>query len=341
VTANGGAGARLVRGWSIAGLDAWILENRSLRVVVVPELGGKVLELIDKAGDRDLLWHNPRTPPRRAPFGAFFDDWWCGGWDEIFPTGDVAHLHDEPLPYMGELWSVPWSAREEPAGEGAVAMTATGHATIAPARLERRLELRGDEPVLRATYRLTNLDLRPLPYLWGIHPALAISPAHRIDLPAGRMLVGVSSDGALGTPGLEYEWPLLPSAGAPEGVRDMRYVPGRDALVFGGHWATGLRDGWVALTDTLTRRGLAIAFPLEVFRAAWVWQVYGGWRGHYHLALEPWTGHPMQLDQAVASGAARVLEPGETQEAAVSFVVYGDRTSVSRVAPDGEGFVVS
>ncbi|MGC8635245.1 MAG: DUF4432 family protein [Candidatus Limnocylindrales bacterium] len=332
--------ARLVRGWSVHGYDAWILENAALRVVVVPELGGKVLELVDKAGDRDLLWHNPRTPPRRAPYGAHFDDWWCGGWDEIFPTGDVARLHDEPLPYMGELWSVPWSVQEGAASPGSAAVTTLGYATIAPASLERRLELRGDEPVLRASYRLTNLDLRPLPYLWGIHPALAVSPDHRIDLPAERMLVGVSSDASLGTPGTEYAWPNLPLDARGEQARDMRRVPPREAAVFGGHWATRLRGGWASLTDVRTRRGLAIAFSLETFHAVWVWQVYGGWRGHYHVALEPWTGHPMQLDQARQAGTASELAPGQTKETGVAFIVYGGRDAVHEVLADGEGFLV-
>ena len=323
----------------MAGFDAWILENAALRVVVVPELGGKVLELIDKVADRDLLWHNPRTPPRRAPYGAHFDDWWCGGWDEIFPTGDVAPLHGEPLPYMGELWSVPWSAHEEPADDGAVAMAATAYATAAPARLERRLELRRDEPVLRASYRLTNLDLRTLPYLWGIHPALAISPSHRIDLPARRMLVGVSSDPWMGEPGADYPWPTQPLPKSPY-ARDVRRVPPREQAVFGGHWATDLDAGWVALTDTLTRRGLAIIFPIDTFHAVWLWQVYGGWRGHYHLALEPWTGHPMQLDKALEDGTASELAPQETREATVEFVIYSDLDSVSVVERDGERVTV-
>jgi galactose mutarotase-like enzyme len=331
---------RLIRGWSVHGFDAWILENAALRVVVVPELGGKVLELVDKAGDRDLLWHNPRTRPRRAPFGGNFDDWWCGGWDEIFPTGDVARLHGDPLPYMGELWSVPWTVRDESVSERAVAITTIGHATVAAARLERRLELRGDEPILRATYRLANLDLRPLPYLWGIHPAFAVSSDHRIDLPAASMLVGVSSDVTLGAPGDTYEWPNLCLPGGANATRDMRRVQPREAAVFGGHWATQLAEGWVALTDTRARRGIAIAFPPDIFTAVWLWQVYGGWRGHYHVALEPWTGHPMQLDEAVEAGAASMLGIGETREASVALVVYADQDGVAEVIPVGEGFAV-
>jgi len=332
--------ARLVRGWAVRGIDAWILENAALRVTVLPDLGGKVFELVDKVADRDLLWHSPRTPPRRAPFGAWFDDWWCGGWDEIFPTGDVARLHDEPLPYMGELWSVPWTVTREDEGDGVCAITTTGLATIAPARLERRLELHGDEPVLRARYRLTNLDHRPLPFLWGIHPGLAVTDAHRIDLTASEMLVGVSSGTSLGVPGQTYTWPFLPDPSAPGGQRDIRLVRGADAVVFGGHWATDLREGWVALTDTVTHRGVAIVFPLDVFPAAWLWQVYGGWRGYHHVALEPWTGFPMQLEEASAAGRARELAPGETLTAEVAFVVYGGRTSVGSVASAGDGFVV-
>jgi galactose mutarotase-like enzyme len=330
--------ARLVRGWSVAGFDAWILENRRLRVTIVPELGGKVLELIDKEADRDLLWHNPRTPPRKAPFGAHFDDWWTGGWDEIFPTGDIARLHGEPLPYMGELWSVPWDAASVPGEPGVAAMTATGVGTIAPARLERTLELRDDEPALRVRYRLTNLDVRPLPFLWGIHPCLAVTPAHRIDLPATGMLVGVSSDPLMGEVGTAYEWPSQPVGS--EGVRDARSVLPVSAAVFGGHWATDLTEGWWALTDTATGRGIALSFPRDVFPHAWLWQVYGGWRGHHHLCLEPWTSHPMQLEAAAEAGQARTLEPGAELEAELGLVVYEGLDAVAAVERSGDGYLV-
>jgi hypothetical protein len=154
------------------------------------------------------------------------------------------------------------------------------------------------------------------------------------------MLVGVSSDPSLGAVGQSYDWPFLPSAALPDGRRDMRQVPPPDALVFGGHWATDLREGWLALTDTASRRGLVIVFPADVFRVAWLWQVYGGWRGHYHLALEPWTGYPMRLDEAIAAGAARILGAGETLQAEVAFVVYEGRTSVERVTREGGRFEV-
>jgi hypothetical protein len=331
--------ARVTEGWSVRDSPALILENAALRVTMLPELGGHVLELIDKVADRNLLWVNPRTSPRRAPYGAHFDDWWSGGWDEIFPTGDRAELHGEQLPYMGELWSVPWTASAGAAGNRAW-ITGAGLATMAPARLERTLELRADEPVLRAHYRLTNLDVRPLPFLWGIHPSFAVTPAHRIDAPAREMCVAVSSGSAMGTVGTRYDWPAQPDPIAAGGLRDVRRVLPADAAIFGGHWATDLVAGWLALTDTATHRGVAIAFPLDVFPHAWLWQVYGGWRGHHLLCLEPWTGYPMQLEEAQAAGRARVLQPGESLDADVAFIIFSGLDEVAAVEMRADTFLV-
>ena len=323
------------------GLDAFVLENACLRVTVVPSMGGHVAELVDVASDRDLLWHNPRLIPRPAPYGAYFDDWWTGGWDEIFPSGDLGLLHGESLPYMGELWCVPWEASAAVSADGrSASIVAVGQGTIAPARFERRLSLAADEPILRATYRIENLDVRTLPFTWGVHPAFAISASHRIDLPARTMRVGVSSSPELGTAGDDYSWPSMADPGAPDGRRDISRVRSRDAAVFGGHWAPALTAGWVALTDVATRRGVAVAFDREIFPNAWLWQVYGGWRGHHHVALEPWTSIPMDLGGAVAEGSARSLAPGEALETEVAFVLYEGLDRVTAVERLGGDIVV-
>ncbi len=329
----------VVRRAEVGGSESLILENAALRVTVLPALGGHVSELVDRAGDRDVLWHNPRTAPRPAPYGAYFDDWWSGGWDEIFPSGDRGTLHDEPLPYMGELWCVPWTA-EGTTSEAEASITAVGYGTIAPARFTRRLSLRADEPILRVDYRIENLDVRPLPYTWGIHPVFAVTPAHRIDHPGRDVLVGFASDASIGLAGTRYPWPDLPDPSLPSGVRDMRHIRPREDAVFGGHWVTDLPEGWLALTDTSVRRGVAVAFDRDVFPNAWLWQVYGGWRGHHHVALEPWTSHPQQLEGAQAVGRARVLEPGEILETGAAFVVYGGLDAVRAVERDEDRFVV-
>src|SRR5437016_1945131 len=95
--------------WHYHDLRAIVLENEHLRLVVLPETGAKIHALIDKKRDHDVLWHNPRLEPRRPVFGQNFDDWWSGGWDEVFPTCDVSTYQGETYPYLGELWSLPWA----------------------------------------------------------------------------------------------------------------------------------------------------------------------------------------------------------------------------------------
>jgi galactose mutarotase-like enzyme len=331
-----------VRETTWEGFPALLLENGLVSATVVPSMGGHVTSLVDVRGGRELLWRNPRLTPRLAPYGAWFDDWWTGGWDEIFPGGDQSVLFGEKLPYMGELWCVPWTAEAAEATDGSEAtVTASGLGNIAAARFTRRLALREDQPVLWASYRIENLDVRPLPYVWGVHPAFAVGPDHRIDLPAnGGMGVGVTSDPLMGETGQQYAWPDLPLASAEDGARDMGRVLGREAAVFGGHWATDLSEGWLALTDTAARRGVAIVFDPEVFPHAWLWQVYGGWRGHELLALEPWTGHPQDLDGAIAAGRARTLAPGERLETWVAFALHEGLDRVTGVDRGEGGLVV-
>ena len=81
-------------------------------------------------------------------------------------------------------------------------------------------------------------------------------------------------------------------------------------------------------------------FDRDVFPHAWLWQVYGGWRGHHHVALEAWTSRPMEIGAAVEAGRARVLRPGEELGTEVAFVLHRGLDAVSHVGGEAEGFVV-
>jgi hypothetical protein len=66
----------------------------------------------------------------------------------------------------------------------------------------------------------------------------------------------------------------------------------------------------------------------------------GGYRGHRHAILEPWTGLPMQLQDAIEAGAARCLNPGETLETEVAFLVYSGVDHVESIAKSADSFLV-
>jgi hypothetical protein len=68
----------------------------------------------------------------------------------------------------------------------------------------------------------------------------------------------------------------------------------------------------------------------------WVFGAYGGWRGLYTTILEPCTGYPYRLEDAVAQGTASRIEAGAALETEVTAVLYRGVRAVSNISVDGE-----
>jgi hypothetical protein len=75
---------------SVNSLGSLQLESESMRATILPDVGAEIYDLIWKASGRNILWHNPRIEPQRFPIEANFDNYWSGGWDEGFPTCELA-----------------------------------------------------------------------------------------------------------------------------------------------------------------------------------------------------------------------------------------------------------
>ena len=173
--------------------------------------------MIFKPSDRDLLFHHPRVELRMPVFGANPDDWWTGGIDDVLPTGHPCAVNGENLPFLGEAWSLPWSAEQIDANT--VRFSREG--VITPFRIERDMELRPGEPFVRMHHRITNVGTLPFHFIWGIHPGLPVGPATHIQIPAG-------------TGTIDESWPndrLGPAGTTTRGrtVRSSRLEPSRPA----------------------------------------------------------------------------------------------------------------
>jgi galactose mutarotase-like enzyme len=302
--------------WTFCGFKAVVLENADLRLVVVPELGGKILQVTSKREDVDWLWNNPRLTPRAAPYGADFDNYFVGGWDHPFPTLEACDVAGERLPYVGELWSVPWRWGIPLGQRGGATLEMGVAATILPATLSCVIEL-GDGPSFRMSYRLESVGTTPFQFTWGLHPCFAVDPDTQFEIPAGRARVVQSPNGGVGPEGAAYAWPELNVDSEAWNVSEAR---SRTANVYGLH-ELELGEGWFAVVRSGHGLKLRIDFPLELFPVIYLWMVYGGWRGIYHAAIEPWTGGGTSLAKAIEAGAALTLEPGETLEAAIDVSI--------------------
>jgi hypothetical protein len=286
--------------------------NDLLKVTILPEIGAKIFDLVYQPTGQNFLWHNPRIEPQPYPVDANFDNYWCGGWDEGFPTCETCSHKGEVYPNLGEFRSIRWGV--ETATKSEARLSAFG--PISPVRASKEIRLIQD--TLEMRFSVQHLGYTPIKFIWGTHPAYSITPDCALHIPAKKGLVGQSPDRRLGEPGRSYPWPILESA---HGRIDMSRVfpPGQ---LSAGHYATELTAGWYAVEYLEAGSGILCEFPLDTCPCLWLWLSYGGWRGYYVAIIEPCTSCPVTLTDAIAANTHGVLNPRDIFSCAVKVTPW-------------------
>ena len=303
--------------WTFHGLKTVILENRFLEVVLLPEAGGKLWQITYKPLDSELLWNNPRIAPACLPIHSRYDDVWSGGWDELFPNDESTTIQGEPYPDHGELWTGRWHA--EPLSRAdEVGVTLRFTTPISSIAFEKTILLRKHSSTLRFEHRITNAGNAPFPFLWKLHPAFRVTPAHRLDFPPMNVELEPAFPGTLQNAPSKFRWPTVSRGGR---SIDLRLVPKPEDRELFFFYGTDLEQGCCSITDTSTGLVSTLRFDTSVFPCAWLFASYGGWRNYNVAVLEPCTSYPINFEAAHSAGRTRTLKPGESLETEVSLAV--------------------
>ena len=307
----------LLTGIEVAGVRGIELDGDLVRMTLFPDVGAKILDLVHKPTGVDLLWKNPRVPLRRTYPGPNFDDVWCGGWDELFPTDPACTVGDTAFHDHGDLWFGPWDWDVVRDDGSEIELHLSRYTVALPCLMEKWITFRRDSPRIDFHHRLSNLGTQPIPYTWSIHIAHAIAPGSRIHLPAKTMTAVPEQPGRFGDAPDVLAWPE-------HGGVDMSTVETAESGLTEWLYTRDLDAGWCAVSHA-HGAGLVYEFDPEVFEMVWLWGVYGGWRGHYVLLTEPSTSPPGGLAESVASGTARTLGAGGVLEMDAAVTVVGTR----------------
>jgi hypothetical protein len=212
-----------------------------------------------------------------------------------------------------------------------------------PLRLVRRMSLRGEQPSLFIEERLENESPGEFAIMWGHHPAFGapfLDETCVVDVDAAAVDVLAFHANGLWEPGEDYEFPRVPTrpSGEPGDITRVRPPETRsvDVVRF-----KDLQEGSYGLTSERLGLGIGMAWDAELFPSLWMWQVYGGhddypWYGRtYNCALEPFTSWPPQgIQNAIANGTARVMQPGEVIETDLVAAAY-EADGPARIRRDG------
>jgi hypothetical protein len=154
---------------------AYVLENRYLKVTLVPEFGGRILSIIYKPTGHEQLYRTEVGVPYGIKGGTFYYDWLMvyGG---IFPTfPDAEH---------GKTWLKSWDFRVVKQGDGEVTVSmslkddfaysaAPNNSGLRPASRRPIVTLKAGRAALDARVVLKNPQNQAIPYEYWTCTTLA------------------------------------------------------------------------------------------------------------------------------------------------------------------------
>src|SRR3989442_445486 len=121
------------------------LESDVLRADIAPNVGGRLVSLVEKSGGHEFLWRNHALPLQSLPAGSEYDPNFYGGIDELLPNDMPEEINGVAFPDHRELWTLPLARQcdEE-------RLKLTGTLPRFGLRYEREVLLRPDPPLVRA-----------------------------------------------------------------------------------------------------------------------------------------------------------------------------------------------
>lgn len=318
------------------GLERIQLRSQALELSVLPGVGGKIFDLIDRRSGRNWLWHNPHLAPTRPHPNADFNlEQDSGGWDEILLSTSPADIETDAGTVLrvsdhGDLLGADWSVEGLHAGPDADAvcdMTAIGAAAVY--RFRRCIRLLGDRPVVKLDYALSNEGATPVPCYWCAHPLLAVERGSAIGIPGNMPLRVEDAPAQTGrSGGSAQRWPELQLEGGDSvNLAESFGIKGAARRFAKKLFVRSPDSGSVEVRLNDPREQLVMTFDPDELPWVGLWINNRGWSGcgsepYLNLGLEPSMTPYDSVSEAIANDAIEWLEPGETRTWALQLELY-------------------
>jgi len=280
-----------------------VIENEKIRAVFLPEIGGKMKELINlETGTQFLLENQREDKMYYSPlYGSEFSKYDVSGFDECFPTVSACGKdlkEDKKLcfPDHGELWSRKWKFSY---GRDFITLFIEGMKT--KYLFEKKIKLIEDS--IEINYCVKNLSSVTFPYIWSAHPLLQVAEGDKLLLPGNSDVVSLHwvSDPIIGKPGALLDLSFLM---VKQNEFDFSIVPDKSVEIAMKCFTERLTKGYAGLYKKEKNETILFTFDADVIPYLGIWLCYGGWpvdseRKHYTIGLEPTNGSSDSLTEAV------------------------------------------
>lgn len=303
-----------------------VLENDHIRLIVLPQCGGKIASIRDLRSGKNWLWHNPYLPfstPNGT--GRYVEQHDSGGWDECFPTIAPVNFPLPPWEGMacgdhGVLWHKAWRVVEV----GNLVLELETDATPFGLNVRRRIMLSADQAHFRVQYELHGHCDSRFEFLWAVHPLFPLEAGGRLSISHGASYLFSHFEGPE---------PNLEGHAVKELPRVFHEFPSQSTRLCAKFFVTFNREPRV---DLISPDGsvFRFQFPEHDYTGVAVWFNAGGWSGcgsppYRNLAIEPMIGCCDDIAQAIGADLPRgIIDPGQTLRWELNVTLFEGKVSV-------------
>ncbi|HRF32685.1 MAG TPA: DUF4432 family protein [Cyclobacteriaceae bacterium] len=327
---------------TIAGMQAFYLENNLLKVGVLAGRGCDIFEFKYKPKEIDFLLHlskgirNPQTDFSQVRNTATqFEDYYYGGWQVCLPNSPAFTYRGAALGQHGEVALIPWQVTDTTCSDEAVSIKLYTEPIRVPIRIEREMTIRKDTSELEIKERITNRGGTSLDIMWGQHIAFGLPFLEEgVSIETNALTLKTEPlmpDHHRFQRNLVYEWPQAKNKKG--SVDDARFVPPKgkeqysDLCYLEGYG----KNAFYSIKNKVRNVGFGLMWNGELFKTLWMWHELNAtkdfpwWGNCYTVALEPWTS-PWTNDplEAINRKEWLILEAGQKIETTLRAKAFED-----------------
>jgi len=284
------------------------IENDSIRVVVLPEKGGKLASLFLKQKEFELIFQNKENEYKNAKvyddFGAFD----ASGFDDAFPSINACKVkvgdNEVEYPDHGEIWSGNFSC--DIRGEKVELLF---NSSILPYCYKKIVSIKNNEVILE--YEITNNGSIDFPCIWAAHFLVKCHEDMKLIMPDNTDdVINVTSSTYLGEIGETHSYPIALDNYGKEYLLN-RVYPESAKKSEKYYINQEISEGQCGIYYPHRAVTYKLHFDKNIMPYIGFWVTEGGFRGDYNCAFEPANGFYDGIDIATREEKIFTLKAGE------------------------------
>ncbi|AJA46655.1 hypothetical protein CPAST_c05550 [Clostridium pasteurianum DSM 525 = ATCC 6013] len=299
-------------------MNSITLENDLLKVIIIPDLGGKLVSIYNKSSNFELLFQNKEDSYKKPELNSDFGSFDASGFDDAFPTIDISKINYQGqeilYPDHGEIWSSPFDYRFI---DDYLELTFSSR--ILPYNYKKVIHL--EEDTVKIKYTIANKGTSPFPCIWAMHCLVNCSEDMEIYFPKDTTeIINVHDSTVLGKKNSIHSYPVTKDINGKD--YNLNRVGSKDLNKTEKYYINGIvNEGECSIYYPENSSLFMINFDKNKLPYVGFWVTEGGFRGDYNCALEPTNSFYDDIDTAFNNNKLYYLTPKEPLQFEISLAL--------------------